>query len=91
MQVKWETDEISKSIKEKVGVFLNTQRNRNLGIVGLPYTPDIIKGRIAQIGEIRNWKGGTYRKVANAGNFSSDWKPVNYGQSRSSIKKELLL
>jgi len=76
-QVRWgNPDDIVKSITDKDGIYLNTDRNQKLGLVGMPYDFDIIKAKKANIGEIRYYSGIPYRKVTSTGNSNKDWQRV---------------
>lgn len=75
-QVRWDETTIKKSIGEREGVYMDTLRNREFGIVGMPWGYDIIKGKRAVIGEIRYYGGVPYRKVSATGKANKDWQVV---------------
>ena len=79
-QVDWdETIEKSEDGEDySFGTFRNTPLNNKLGRVGSL----IEKGKRGQVGEIREWKGGKYKKTAQG------WIPVSEGKKESGGEKK---
>lgn len=99
-QVRWDETTIKKSIGEREGVYMDTLRNREFGIVGMPWGYDIIKGKRAVIGEIRYYGGVPYRKVSATGKAHKDWQVVKDmakkpgakgGEKHEEVKEEKLV
>ena len=49
---------------------------------------EIVKGKSAQIGEIREWHGVKMKKVSSTGNAKQDWQPVKDGDSKKQGEEE---